>query len=117
VRPLKRVAVDPEDFPFRDDVGGHDDSELIRGEELSDTVFERVRSVIRVPGGFDLALTWDDEIAAVFDEYVALGRKYLPDVERRLADGALEIRGPAGYLQSFEKSLARRGIEVSEQPG
>jgi hypothetical protein len=112
VRPLKRLAVDPEDFPFRDRVGGHDDSELIRAEEISDVVFDRVRGASRVPGGIDLALEWDDELAAVFDEYLSLARKYLPDVERRLVDSTLGIRGPAGFLQSLEKSLERRGIEV-----
>ncbi len=117
VRPLKRLAVDPEDFPFRDRVGGHDDSELIRGEEISDVVFDRVRRASRVPGGFDLALEWDEEVAAVLDEYLALTRKYMPDVDRRLVGSTLEIRGPAGFLQSFEKSLERRGIVVSEPDG
>jgi hypothetical protein len=112
VRPLKRLAVDPEDFPFRDRVGGHDDSELIRGEEISDVVFERARGATRVPGGIDVVLEWDDELAAVFDEYLALSRKYLPDVERTLVGSTLEIRGPAGFLQSFEHSLAKRGIDV-----
>ena len=112
VAPLKRLAVDPEDFPFRDRVGGHDDSEVIRGEEISDVVLDRVRGASRVPDGFDLALEWDEEVAAVFDEYLALARKLMPDVDRRLVDSTLEIRGPAGFLQSFEKSLERRGIEV-----
>ena len=46
-------------------------------------------------------------------------RKYTPDVERRLvarwqSTATLEIRGSAGFLQSFEGSLARRGIAVSD---
>jgi hypothetical protein len=114
VRPLKRLAVDPEDFPFRDRVGGHDDSEVIRGEEISGVVLDRVRSASRVPGGFDLALEWDEGVAAIFQEYLALARKFMPDVERRLVDSTLEIRGPAGFLQSFEKSLERHGIAVSD---
>jgi hypothetical protein len=36
----------------------------------------------------------------------------MPDVDRRLVDSTLEIRGPAGFLQSFERSLERHGIEV-----
>jgi hypothetical protein len=112
VRPLKRIAVEPDDFPFRDQVGGHDDSEVIRSEDLSEVVFERVRSATRAPGGFDLALDWDEELAAVFDEYLALARKYVPDVERRLVDTTLEIRGPVGFLQAFERSLERRGLEA-----
>ena len=118
VRPLKRLGVEPEDFPFRDDVGGHDDSELIRAEDLAEVVLARVRSATRLGDGLGLALDWDDEVAGVLDEYLALTRKYTPDVERGLvrgADGAatLELRGSAGFLQSFEGSLARRGIAVS----
>jgi hypothetical protein len=113
VRPLKRIAVDPDDFPFRDRVGGHDDSEVIRGEDVSEVVYQRVRGARQVAGGIDLALEWDEEMDAVFDEYLALARKYTPDVERRLVGSMLEIRGPAGFLQSLEKSLSRRGVELS----
>jgi hypothetical protein len=117
VRPLKRLAVDPEDFPFRDEVGGHDDSELIRAEEVAEVVLDRARSASRLEDGFALSLTWDDELAAVFDEYLALTAKYTPDVERRLSsreggEATLEIRGSAGFLQSFEASLRKRGIDV-----
>jgi hypothetical protein len=118
VRPLKRLAVEPEDFPFREQVGGHDDSELIRAEEIAETVLDRVRYASRLEDGFTLELEWDDEVARVSDEYLELTRKYTPDVERRLVvrgggTATLEIRGSAGFLQSFEGSLARRGISVS----
>jgi hypothetical protein len=121
VWPLKRLAVEPEDFPFRNDVGGHDDSELIRTEELAEVVLDHAHSASRLEDGFALALAWDDELAAIFDEYLALTARYTPDVERRLSSreggsATLEIRGSAGFLQSFEASLARRGIELSE-PG
>ena len=116
VRPLKRLAVHPGDFPFRAEVGGHDDSELIRAEDVAEVVLDHTRTAVRLPDGFALELDWDDDVAAVFDEYLELTRKYTPDVERRLIDSTLEIRGSAGFLQSFEGSLARRGIAVSE-PG
>jgi hypothetical protein len=82
-------------------------------------VLERARSATRLEDGFALALAWDDELAAVFDEYLALTAKYTPDVERRLVSreggsATLEIRGSAGFLQSFEASLARRGVELSD---
>jgi hypothetical protein len=76
-----------------------------------------VRSFRRIPGGVVLTLGWDDELAGVFDDYLALTRKYTPDVERRLAprsasDATLEVLAPEGFLQSFELSLARRGVDV-----
>jgi hypothetical protein len=117
MRPLKRIAVEPEDFPFREQVGGHDDSELIRTEEVAELVLDHARSMTRVDDGFALALEWDADVAAVFDEYLTLTRKYTPDVERRLLldgdDATLEIRGSPGFLQAFEGALARRGLTVS----
>ena len=117
VRPLKRIAVEPEDFPFRDQVGGHDDSAVIDADRLSDVVLSHVRGARRIEGGLELAIAWDDDVAGVFDDYVALTANLTPDVERRLvsrsaADATLEVRAPEGFLQSFELSLARRGIDV-----
>jgi hypothetical protein len=117
VRPLKRIAVEPDDFPFRDQVGGHDDSAVIEAGRLSDVVLSRVRSARRIEGGLELTFAWDDEVAAVFDDYVELSRKLMPDVERRLTshggdEATMEVQAPEGFLQSFELSLARRGIEV-----
>jgi len=117
VEPLKRLAVDPDDFPFLDQVGGHDDTELIRAGRLSDVVLDHVRRARRMPGGLELALDWDDSLAAVFDDYLETARTFTPDVERRLtrvdADGALlAVRGAAGFLQSLEGSLAKRDVPV-----
>lgn len=117
VRPLKRLAVDPEDFPFRSQVGGHDDAELIRAGELSEIVLDRVRAARRIPGGVVLTLDWDDRVDAVFDDYLVTSRRFTPDVERRVlersdAEAQLEIRGAPGYLQAFEGSLARRGVTL-----
>jgi hypothetical protein len=123
VGPLKRIAVDPEDFPFREQVGGHDDSELIRSGELSDLVLDRARGARRIPNaGIELTFDWDDGVASVFDEYLALAGKYTPDVDRRLVSNAagvavLEVRGPAGYLQSFEHALRKRGVVMGKLSG
>ena len=114
---MKRLAVDPDDFPFLDQVGGHDDKELIRAGRLSDVVLDHVRRARRMPGGLELALDWDDSLAAVFDDYLETARTFTPDVERRLiradADGALlAVRAAAGFLQSLEGSLAKRDVPV-----
>jgi len=117
VEPMKRLAVDPEDFPFLGEVGGHDDTELIRAGDLSDVVLDHVLSARRMPGGIELMLEWDDSLAAVIDDYFATTRTFTPDVERRLtrvdAGGALlAVRGAAGFLQSLEGSLARRDVPI-----
>lgn len=117
VRPLKRVALEPEDFPFRELVGGHDDTDLIRADELSRVVLDRVRSARRTADGLELTLEWDVPLAEVAEDYLESARRFTPDVDRRLvrrdAESALlEIRGPGGVLQALEGSLARREIAV-----
>jgi hypothetical protein len=117
VRPLKRIAVEPEDFPFRDRVGGHDDSLVIEAARLGDIVLTRATAARRIDGGIAIELAWDDELEAIADAYLDATRVLMPDVERRFVEAAggvreLEIRGAPGFLQSLEASLGKRGLEV-----
>ena len=73
VRPLARLTVDPGDFPFLDQVGGHDDGELIAAEVIGDIVMSKVTGARSVPGGMVVSLAWDDELAGVWDEYMTTG--------------------------------------------
>ena len=64
-----------------------------------------------------MSLNWDDEIAGIWDEYMRTSQRFNPDVERTLAlepDGraTMEVRGPEGYLQVYEASLLRSGINL-----
>lgn len=117
LKPLARLTIDPADFPFLDDVGGHDDGELIAAEEVGDIVMAKVVGARSAPGAILVSLTWDDEIAGIWDEYMKTRQRFNPDVERTLAletDGSatMEVRGPEGYLQVYEASLLRSGINL-----
>lgn len=117
VRPLKRIAVEPEDFPFRDQVGGHDDSLVIEASRLGEIVLARATSARRIEGGLAIELDWDAEVDVIADDYLDVTRTLTPDVERRFvtaADGGrrLEIRAAPGFLQSLEASLRKRGLEL-----
>ena len=122
VEPMKRLAVDPGDFPFRERVGGHDDSELIRADELAAVVLDRVQSARRTSRGLELRLDWDGTLAAVLEDYLPLATRFTPDTERRLTrvngrTALLEVSGPAGVLQALENSLDRRGVRTSDPQG
>jgi hypothetical protein len=115
VRPLKRLAVEPGDFPFLSRVGGHDDTELIHAGELSEVVLDHAVRSHRVDGGLVLTLEWDEHVAAVFDEYLETWRRFTPDVDRRLLrrdpdEAQLKIRGTLGFLQALEGALAKRDV-------
>ncbi len=120
LRPIARLEVRPEDFPFLDRVGGHDDSELIASEKLGDVVTEHIDSARRTDGGVTVRLRWDDEIAGVIDPYLETRRRFTPDVIRRhrvepSGEHWLDIDGPEGFLQTYEHTLKSHGVEI--QPG
>ena len=117
VRPLASLTIDPGDFPFVDRVGGHDDGELIAAEVLGDVVRSKVRGVRAVPGGLAVSLTWDEAVAAIWDEYLRTINRFTPDVERTLTqdspdEATMIVRGPAGFLQAYASSLAESGIHI-----
>jgi hypothetical protein len=117
VRPLKRIAVDPDDFPFREQVGGHDDSLVIEAARLGDIVLAKATSAGRIDGGLAIELAWDEELEAVSATYLDTTRALMPDVEMRFVDRhpagrALELCGADGLLQALEARLRRRGIEL-----
>ncbi|HEX5494209.1 MAG TPA: hypothetical protein VFX70_06520 [Mycobacteriales bacterium] len=90
VTPLARIPVSPADFPFLRQVGGHDDGDLLRFEDLADVVGDHTVAARDTDLGVALRLTWDGDLAAVTEEYLDLARTWMPEVSRefrRDADG------------------------------
>jgi hypothetical protein len=117
LRPIARLEIRPEDFPFLDRVGGHDDSELIAADRLGEIVNEHIDAGQRTEGGLAVHLRWDDEIAQIIEAYLESRRRFTPDVARRhrvdnSGEHWLDIEGPAGFLQTFQQTLSSRGIAV-----
>lgn len=117
LKPLARLTIDPPDFPFINQVGGHDDGELIAAEEIGDIVMAKIGSARSVPGAILVLLTWDDEVAGIWDEYLETRRRFNPDVERTLTlepegRATIEVRGPEGFLQAYEATLLQSGIHL-----
>ncbi|HSM02033.1 MAG TPA: hypothetical protein VK960_06300 [Acidimicrobiia bacterium] len=107
VRPLTKIAVAPTDFPFLDQIGAHDDGELVRLSELNDEVYARVVDAIPITGGF--RLVFEGLVPAVRDEWMALGQRFFPDVGRRLIDDTtVEMTGPPAFIHTMERRLAER---------
>lgn len=107
VRPLARISLRPEDFPFLDRIGGHDDGEVIEFEELVDRVYDAVVSVREVNGGIEIVTTADrDEVA----QMVEMSRRFYPDVERVIADDPQGVRltmiGPLSFQQTVRVRFA-----------
>lgn len=120
VRPLARLRVEPDDFPFLHQIGGHDDDALLRFGELQDLVIAAVRKVRDRGDELLLALRWTPELAGRFAELVELQREFVPAAAIRLIDGEpawLSVRGPAAFMQVLRDSLARRPAAPPDATG
>ena len=119
LQPIARLEIRPEDFPFLDRVGGHDDSELIASDKLGEIVIEHIDAAHRIDSGVAVHLRWDDEIAQLIEPYLESRRRFTPDVNRQHrieppGDHWLDVEGPEGFLQTYEQMLSKRGIEIQD---
>ena len=105
VRPVARLPVKPEDFPFLDQIGGHDDGDLVRLSEVGDEVFAHLAGFAPITGGFRLVFEGLDP--SIRDEWIELGRRLFPDIARTLVDEVtVEMTGPQAFLDTMGKRLA-----------
>jgi hypothetical protein len=109
VKPLARLIVQPEDFPFLDRIDGHDDGELLRLGVLSKQIrasaqralLQEDRFTVILPAGLERDL----------DEYIMLQRILMPaahfSVTPSKGELALEItRIPPAYRQILSEDYA-----------
>lgn len=100
VRPLCRIEVGPDDFPFLDRLGGHDDGDVIAFNEQVDRVYGEVTSAREITDGIELITDCDREAAV---RMVEMSHRFLPDVGFTITDHPDGIRvvvtGPEGYRQ------------------
>lgn len=109
VRPLARLLVEPEDFPFLDEVGGHDDGPLLRLQMMSRQLIDEGTSAREVEGGYAIELAWSDETEAVYDDWLELWNEFMPGVSSELqGTGAARtwtLLGPTAFRQTASEWL------------
>lgn len=106
VRPLARLAVEPEDFPFLEAIGGHDDGPLLELDDLGSIVYGALVSARRTGQGIEIVTTAD---RTVVDRFIELGNEFYPDVTRTaeaVAGGTrLSMAGPDAFIHAISKRL------------
>lgn len=80
VRPLAKLFVTPEDFPFLDRIGGHDDGPLLRFNELGRQLRAEATYAQLANGSLEIQLRDSPHMRAAIDEYIALLQDTLPVV-------------------------------------
>lgn len=92
VTPVARLRVRPEDFPFLERIGGHDDGELLRAGALGKAIREAALSAALDDDG--LTVTVPAAMSPDLAEYVSLHRVLLP-----AATFTIEESGEAAVLR------------------
>lgn len=107
VNPLARLIVRPEDFPFLDEIGGHDDGPLIDFELLAESVYEGVVSAQLVDQGIEIVTTTDSATVARF---VRLSEQFFPDVRRSIvhhpSTTSITMTGPEAFQHGIRRRFA-----------
>jgi hypothetical protein len=101
VRPLGRLAIAPDDFPFLEAIGAHDDGPMLRTFELTRDLIARATEAKAIDDGFRVELTWSDEVGAAYVEWLAGWTELMPNVTVELeGDGDLRtwtLHGPEAF--------------------
>jgi hypothetical protein len=111
VRPIARLHLQPEDFPFLNQIGGHDDSELLRLGELGKLIFDNTTHYEPMTQGYALKLDWNDGLATNIIEYITLLREFMPQTtiglrfEANEGDVWLDLQGAPAYQQNLKDRL------------
>jgi hypothetical protein len=104
VQPLARLLVEPGDFPFLDDIGGHDDAPLLRMQELARQLLAAGTSATELDDGFAIELAWSDATAAAYEEWLPLWERFMPGAGTGLeGDGGNRtwtLRGPDAFVST-----------------
>ena len=117
VKPLVRLTIEPEDFPFLDKVGGHDDSELINLQSLGKQITEATSEAEMTADSVSMKLDFSAELGQTILAYIPLAQKFIPTARFALrfepeAGVWLDMSGPPAVMQvmkdQVEKHLAAR---------
>jgi len=80
VRPTAKLLIRPDDFPFLEQIGGHDDSQLVRQSALSEAIRAAASAATLQGDRFEVTLPAQADVVARLDEYVALSKALMPAV-------------------------------------
>ena len=110
VSPRASLLVEPDDFPFLDQIAGHDESEFLGMVDLFRELVARATAFDQPEdGGLVIDLEWSLEIDAMYAEWAALADRYMPVVARQLeGEGdsrTLLLHGPRPYLERVRERL------------
>ena len=86
VKPIAKLRLQPEDFPFLEQISGHDDSELIRLNTISKEIQEAAVAASLDGDRFEVTLPPNAAVIADLDDYIRLQRMMMPTAQFELSE-------------------------------
>ncbi len=113
VRPIARLRVAPEDFPFLDGVRGQTNPEVTEADALRERFLEQAEETIALDDGAKLRLPLQAETYGLIQAWLDLQIRLTPQVEIRLERKSgegflwLQVRAPAALGEWFREHWTR----------
>lgn len=113
VRPLARLPVLPQDFPFLQRVHGHDDTISMRAQDIERRLYAECLEAVPLEDGYALRYDWSPGWAAALMEYIDImrwgnpWRRFELRVEPDRGPIWLSMRGSESLRDVIEAGLAR----------
>jgi len=113
LRPLARLRIEPEDFPFLHQIGGHDDSELARLSAWQEEIMTAVTEFICTSESIHMKLAYSAHIGSLLLQYFPLAQKFLPAAEFTLRflpgdEVWYDFSGPPAVMQVVQARLEKK---------
>jgi len=109
LQPYAKLLIEPEDFPFLEQIGGHDDGELLQLQRLSEAIQAAAIAATMAGDRIEISLPATAAQLAQLREYVALQERLMPAAKFEIKEGddllTLVITAlPPAVQQLFQKS-------------
>lgn len=111
LQPYAKLLIEPEDFPFLEQIGGHDDGELLHLQSLSEAIQAAATAATMEGDRIEITLPAAVALQDQLREYVALQEELMPAAKFEIKESGdvltLVIAAlPPAVQQLFQKSYA-----------
>lgn len=109
VRPLAVLPVEPEDFPFLDRIGGHDDGILLRAGQLGAAIRESAQSAVLEGDLFEIVLPSSEKMGETVKDFVEIQEQLIPAARFAISEAngslTLSVRSlPPAYRDVYRQT-------------
>ena len=109
VRPLARLDVDPEDFPFLDQISGHDDGLLLRNDILAKAIRTAALAASLEQARFTVTIPASPEMAQALTEWIEIQKSLIPSAQFLVVEVAAGLEMtihnlPPAYQQVYREA-------------